>query len=93
MSRIRPARGSAAVSEIDIVKHINELSHEEEALYAAAARDGGLNAAEMERLEEIKVDLDRTYDLLHQRQARRDAGLDPDEAEVRPADVVEGYQQ
>jgi hypothetical protein len=81
------------VSEIDIVKHINELSHEEEALYAAAARDGGLNAAEMDRLEEIKVDLDRTYDLLHQRQARQSAGLDPEGAEERSADVVEGYQQ
>ena len=81
------------MSEIDIVKHINDLSHEEEALYAAASRDGGLDADEMARLEEIKVDLDRTYDLLHQRQARQAAGLDPDEAEERTADVVEGYQQ
>jgi len=78
---------------MDIVKHINDLSHEEEELYAAAARDGGLDVAEMARLEEIKVDLDRTYDLLHQRQARQAAGLDPDEAEVRPANVVEGYEQ
>ena len=32
-------------------------------------------------------------DLLHQRQARRDAGLDPEEAEIRPAEIVERYQQ
>ncbi len=81
------------MSELDIVKHINDLSHEEEALYAAASSDGGLDAAEVARLEAIKVDLDRTYDLLHQRQARQAAGLDPDGAEVRPAEIVEGYQQ
>jgi IS5 family transposase len=81
------------LSEIDIVKHINDLSHEEERLYASAAGEGGLNAAEMARLDEIKVELDRSYDLLHQRQARQAAGLDPEEAELRTADVVEGYQQ
>ena len=58
-----------------------------------AAGEGGLNAEEMTRLEEIKVDLDRSYDLLHQRQARIAAGLNPDEAEIRPADMVEGYEQ
>jgi hypothetical protein len=31
--------------------------------------------------------------LLRQRRALRDVGLDPDEAEVRPADVVEKYEQ
>jgi hypothetical protein len=81
------------LNEIDIAQHINDLAHEEERLYAAASREGGLDAAEMTRLDEIKVELDRTYDLLHQRQARQAAGLDPDEAEVRPANVVEGYEQ
>jgi hypothetical protein len=77
----------------DLVAHINALSHEEEDLYAAAAGEGGLSAAEMARLEEIKVDLDRTYDLLHQRQARIAAGLDPNDAKLRPAEIVEGYEQ
>jgi hypothetical protein len=81
------------MNELDIVAHINALSHEEEALYAAAAGEGGLSAEEMTRLEEIKVDLDRSYDLLHQRQARIAAGLNPDDAEIRPAEVVEGYEQ
>jgi hypothetical protein len=81
------------MTELDIVAHINSLAHEEEQLYAAAAGEGGLNAEEMARLEEIKVDLDRSYDLLHQRQARIAAGLNPDEAEIRPADMVEGYEQ
>jgi hypothetical protein len=30
---------------------------------------------------------------LRQRRSRRQAGQDPDEAMVRPAGVVEGYQQ
>jgi hypothetical protein len=77
----------------DLVEHINALSHEEEQLYAAASGEGGLSAEEMARLEEIKVDLDRTYDLLHQRQARIAAGLNPDDAKLRPAEIVEGYEQ
>jgi hypothetical protein len=39
------------------------------------------------------VSLDQCWDLLRQRRARRDAGLDPDTAAERPADVVEGYWQ
>jgi hypothetical protein len=39
------------------------------------------------------VQLDQLYDLLHQRQARRAAGLDPDGARIRPAAIVEGYEQ
>jgi hypothetical protein len=39
------------------------------------------------------VQLDRYWDLLRQRDARRRAGLDPDGAQVRSADVVEGYRQ
>jgi hypothetical protein len=37
--------------------------------------------------------LDRCWDLLRQRRARRSAGEDPDDAQVRPTDVVEGYLQ
>jgi hypothetical protein len=39
------------------------------------------------------VQLDRYWDLLRQRDARRRAGLDPDAAQERSADVVEGYRQ
>jgi hypothetical protein len=77
----------------DIFGRINALSDEEEHLWEHAGDGHGLSAEEQERLEAIKVELDRTYDLLHQRQARRAAGLDPKDAEQRTADVVEGYQQ
>ncbi len=78
---------------IDLFHEINALSGEEEQLYASASDGGGLTVAERDRLEAIKVELDRCYDLLHQRQARAAAGLNPDEATVRPAKTVEGYEQ
>jgi hypothetical protein len=72
---------------------INELSAEEERLYAQASDGSGLSPDQRTRLEEIRVELDRCFDLLHQRQARIDAGLDPDDAKLRSAKVVEGYEQ
>jgi Protein of unknown function (DUF2630) len=77
----------------DIFRRINALSDEEEQLWEHAGDGHGLTAEEHERLDAIKVELDRCYDLLHQREARRAAGLDPREAEARSADVVEHYQQ
>ena len=77
----------------DIFGRINALSDEEEQLWEQAGDGHGLTAEEHERLGAIKVELDRAYDLLHQREARRAAGLDPREAEPRPPEIVEGYQQ
>jgi hypothetical protein len=45
------------------------------------------------RLEDIEVMLDQCWDLLRQRRAKRDYGQDPDDAQVRSAQVVEHYQQ
>ena len=45
------------------------------------------------RLRQVEVELDRCWDLLRQRRAARDAGSDPDRAEVRDADTVERYLQ
>jgi hypothetical protein len=79
--------------DAELFERINALSHEEEDLYARASDGSGIDADERGRLEEIKVQLDQAYDLLHQRQGRRDAGQDPSAAEPRPADIVEGYEQ
>jgi uncharacterized protein DUF2630 len=81
------------MADLDLYHQINALSREEEALYASASEGDGLGHDEVARLEEIKVELDRVYDLLHQRQARAAAGLNPEEATERSADVVERYQQ
>ena len=81
------------MTDLDIFHKINALSAEEEQLYASAADGAGLTQEELDRLEGIKVELDRCYDLLHQRQARAAAGLNPEEATARPEEVVERYQQ
>ena len=81
------------MADLDLFHTINTLSAEEEALYASASTGDGLSAEEVARLDAIKVELDRVYDLLHQRQARAAAGLNPDDAEPRSAEVVERYQQ
>ena len=48
---------------------------------------------EQGRLEEIRLELEQAYDLLNQRRARRNAGLDPDGAQERPIDMLENYSQ
>jgi hypothetical protein len=50
-------------------------------------------ATDRERLRDVEVELDRCWDLLRQRRALRDAGADPDSAEVRDKGTVEGYLQ
>jgi hypothetical protein len=75
-----------------ILERINQLAHEEEQLWSQAGDGGGLEAPQHERLKIIAVELDQCYDLLRQRQARREFGMDPDAAEIRPAEVVERYE-
>jgi hypothetical protein len=81
------------VKDPTIFEHINALAAEEEALYGRAGDGEGLDGVDRGRLDTIKVELDQCYDLLRQRAARRSAGLDPDEASIRPPEVVERYQQ
>ncbi len=50
-------------------------------------------AQDRERLESVKIELDRCWDLLRQRRAREEFGQDPDGAQVRDADTVERYWQ
>jgi hypothetical protein len=81
------------MADEDLFDRINALSREEEVLWAKAGDGGGLDGSDIGRLEQIRVQLDQVYDLLHQRQGRRDAGKDPSDATVRPAEIVEDYQQ
>lgn len=53
----------------------------------------GPDDARHAKLEELKVALDRSWDLLRQREAREEFELDPDDASIRDADIVEGYEQ
>jgi hypothetical protein len=54
---------------------------------------GGASDDDRRRLAELKVSLDQCWDLLRQRRALRDAGRDPDDADVRSPGVVERYEQ
>lgn len=79
-----------ATGDTDVLARINALADEEHALFEREAR-GEASEADRERLREIGVRLDQCWDLLHQRRARRSAGLDPDDAAVRDERTVEGY--
>ena len=80
------------MNDAEVVRHINELADEEHALERSHG-EGSLSPEDLGRLRAIEVALDQCWDLLRQRRARRDAGLDPDQAAVRPEGVVEGYRQ
>jgi uncharacterized protein DUF2630 len=73
-----------------IIDRINHLAHEEHELFEKES-DRRATDEERERLKRLGVTLDQCWDLLHQRRARRAAGLDPDEAAVRDEETVEGY--
>ena len=73
-----------------IIDRINELAGEEHELLRKEA-SGKVTETERERIKRLEVTLDQCWDLLRQRRARRGAGLDPDEAEVRDERTVEGY--
>lgn len=72
-----------------VLNHINRLVQEEETLYGK--RD--LTSDDRGRLEQLKIELDQCWDLLRQRRALREFGEDPDKAKVRPAKIVENYEQ
>jgi uncharacterized protein DUF2630 len=74
----------------DVIGRINELAHEEHQLFEKEAQ-GEASDADRERLKHLEVSLDQCWDLLHQRRARKDAGMNPDEARVRDEGTVEGY--
>ena len=76
-------------SDESILGKIEGLVHEEQHLYGQKE----LSDHDQVRLGKIQVELDQCWDLLRQRRARREFGRDPDGAKVRPASVVERYEQ
>jgi hypothetical protein len=72
-----------------VLDHINRLVREEEHLYGQTE----LTEDDRKRLDALKVELDQCWDLLRQRRALREFGQNPDKAKVRPAGIVEHYEQ
>jgi hypothetical protein len=80
------------MDDAEVMRRIGALVDEEHALEREAARSGPDDDSTA-RLRELEVALDQCWDLLRQRRARREMGDDPDDATVRPPDIVERYQQ
>jgi hypothetical protein len=72
-----------------VLKRIEGLTKEEHKLYSKES----LTGEEIQRLRNLTVELDQCWDLLRQRRGLRDAHADPNVAKVRPADVVENYEE
>ncbi len=84
------------MSDESIASRIERLVGEEHELRGREQADSSDTAAldeDRERLRTVEVELDRCWDLLRQRRARRDAGGDPDDAQARDSETVERYLQ
>jgi len=81
-----------AVDDSTALARIDQLVNEEQELLRSG-EGGGPDPERHKRLEEVKVELDRCWDLLRQRRAKEEFGEDPDQASERDADTVERYLQ
>jgi Protein of unknown function (DUF2630) len=78
------------MDEKQILERINALAHEEHALFEREA-SGHATEDDVKRLRELQRTLDQCWDFLRQWRARREYGLNTDEAQVRDEKTVEGY--
>jgi len=77
------------MDDSEIRSRIEALVEEERRL-----RDSGEHTDEQRtRLTQIEEERDQLWDLIRQRDAKRQYGQDPDEAQPRPEQQVEGYLQ
>jgi Protein of unknown function (DUF2630) len=75
------------VNDQMLAERIEALVQKEHALYDK----GGLSDEEQVELRSLEGQLDQLWDLLRQRRAKRQYGQNPDEAELRSLQTVEGY--
>lgn len=80
------------MNDQQIRDHIEALVTEEHRLLEHGEL-GRLTPSDLERLDQLAVQLDQYWDLLRQRRARARAGQDPDVAHLRPESTVEHYRQ
>jgi hypothetical protein len=74
-----------------VLNKIEQLVAEEHELLSG---DEHARAADKhERLSAIEVELDRCWDLLRQRRARREFHQNPEDTSIRDPGTVEGYLQ
>ena len=73
----------------EIHQHINQLVEEEHRLRNSTEHTDETRT----RMTKLEQDLDQLWDLLRQRDAKRQYGANPDEAQERPEPQVESYLQ
>jgi hypothetical protein len=80
-----------AMSDPGIHHQISDLVQREHELRARLAQGGG--DEDRSALRQVEESLDQCWDLLRQRDAKRDYGDDSESAKARPVSEVEGYLQ
>jgi Protein of unknown function (DUF2630) len=85
------------MSDENIADRIERLVAEEHDLRRREAEDQRISDealdSDRQRLQAVEVELDRCWDLLRQRRAKREFGDNPRDAQVRDADTIERYMQ
>jgi hypothetical protein len=83
------------LNDEQVQARIEELEEEERRLRRDEGKAAEGNpeqvAADAERLEAVRIELAQLWDYLRQRRALRDAGRNPDGAELRDPGTVERY--
>jgi hypothetical protein len=74
-----------------LFSRIDELVAEEHELRTKHASGDVSDQDERTRLRALEVELDQCWDLLRQRRAKREFGENPEDAQARSGDTVEGY--
>jgi len=80
------------MNDKDILKEIKQLVEEEQGLRELTP-DQALTPEERARLNSLEIGLDQCWDLLRQRRAKREAGLDANDAKVRDLSTVGRFLQ
>jgi hypothetical protein len=78
------------MADEDIRSRIHALVEEEHRLRES---DSEHSEEQRARIAQLELDLDQLWDLLRQRDAKRQYGQDPAEAKARPEPQVENYLQ
>jgi hypothetical protein len=78
------------MSDKNVINHIDELAREEHELFERES-NGKATDADQQRLRHLQTMLDQCWDLLRQRRAKREFGIDPNEAQMRDEKIVKNY--
>nr|WP_294950051.1 DUF2630 family protein [uncultured Mucilaginibacter sp.] len=75
--------------DISVMDHIRQLTEKEEHLYGKP----DLTDQDVKDMHSVKAELDQYWDLLRQRRAFREAGDDPNRAQMRSVDTIQHYKE